>query len=72
MKSLGRWRLARVSLLPSRREAEASLATPALISHESTGSIWCRSASPGFPLSHPTSCHCRGHLAVAEAYVEVA
>jgi hypothetical protein len=72
VKSLGRWGLARVSLLPSHREAEASLAAPALISCKSTDSAWCRTASPGFPLSHPPRCRCQGHLAVAKAYIEVA
>jgi hypothetical protein len=37
MKSFGRWRLARVSLLPSRRETEASLAARFYISCEYTG-----------------------------------
>jgi hypothetical protein len=37
---------------------------------ENAGSAWCRMASPGFPLSHPSRGRCRGHLAVAEAYVE--
>jgi hypothetical protein len=51
MKSFGRWRLTRNSLLPSHREVGASLATPALISYGTAGSIWCRTASPSFPLS---------------------
>jgi hypothetical protein len=72
VKLLGRWRLAYGFLLPSRREAEASLATPALISRENAGSTWCPTASPGFPISHPPRYRCRGCLAVAEAYIEVA
>jgi hypothetical protein len=72
MKLFGRWRLARISLLPSSREAEASLAAPALILCENAGSACCHTASPGFPLSYPPHCRCRGYLTVAEAYVEEA
>jgi hypothetical protein len=69
VKSFGRWRFTRNSLFPSRREAGASLAALATILRGTASSIWCRTASLSFPLSHPPHFRCRGRLAAAREHV---